>query len=127
MKNGRPFLSFAVQGGDTQDQNLLQLFLNIVEFKMTVQQATEAANINTDQLWLSLGGDKREDRAPRPGYILLNDKTPDSVRKELQHMGYTLRFAERTSGPLNAIFYDWNHGSFWGGSSNYGEDYGIGW
>jgi len=127
MKNGKPFLSFAVQGGDTQDQNLLQLFLNIVEFNMTVQQATEAANINTDQLWLSLGGDKREDRAPRPGYILLNDKTPDAVRKELQQLGYTLRFAQRTSGPLNAIFYDWNHGSFWGGSSNYGEDYGIGW
>ena len=51
----------------------------------------------------------------------------DAVRKELQQMGYSLRFAERTSGPLNAIFYDWNHGSFWGGRSNYGEDYGIGW
>src|SRR5215475_4448328 len=41
MKDGKPFLSFAVQGGDTQDQNLLQLFLNMVEFNMTVQQATE--------------------------------------------------------------------------------------
>ncbi|HTB26056.1 MAG TPA: gamma-glutamyltransferase, partial [Puia sp.] len=53
MKDGKPFLSFAVQGGDTQDQNLLQFFLNVVEFNMTVQQAVEAANINTDQLWLS--------------------------------------------------------------------------
>jgi gamma-glutamyltranspeptidase/glutathione hydrolase len=127
MKDGKPFLSFAVQGGDTQDQNLLQFFLNIVEFNMTIQQATEAANVNTEQLWLSLGGDKREDRAPRPGYILLNNKIPEAIRKELQQMGYTLRFAERTSGPLNAIYYDWKHGSFWGGSSNYGEDYGIGW
>jgi gamma-glutamyltranspeptidase / glutathione hydrolase len=127
MKDGRPFLSFAVQGGDTQDQNLLQLFLNIVEFNMTVQQASEAPNFNTDQLWLSLGGDKRSDRAPRPGYILLNNSTPDAVRKDLIQKGYTLRFAERTSGPLNAIFYDTKHGSFWGGSSNYGEDYGIGW
>jgi len=33
----------------------------------------------------------------------------------------------RTSGPVNAIYYDWKHGSFWGWSSNYGEDYGIGW
>ncbi len=127
MKDGKPFLSFAVQGGDTQDQNLLQLFLNIVEFNMTVQQASEAANFNTDQLWLSLGGDKRDDRAPRPGYILLNNKTPEDTRKELERKGYTLRFAEHTSGPLNAIFYDTKHGSFWGGSSNYGEDYGIGW
>ena len=127
MKDGKPFLSFAVQGGDTQDQNLLQLFLNIVEFNMTVQQATEAPNMNTDQLWLSLGGDKREERAPRPGYILLNDKTDSATREKLKSMGYTLRFASHTSGPLNAIFYDQKHGSFWGGSSNYGEDYGIGW
>jgi gamma-glutamyltranspeptidase/glutathione hydrolase len=127
MKDGKPFLSFAVQGGDTQDQNLLQFFLNMVEFNMTVQQATEAPNINTDQLWLSLGGDREEDRAPRPGYILLNNKTDWTVRKELRQMGYTLRFADRTSGPVNAIYYDWSHGSFWGGSSNYGEDYGIGW
>jgi gamma-glutamyltranspeptidase / glutathione hydrolase len=127
MKDGKPFLSFAVQGGDTQDQNLLQFFLNIVEFNMTVQQATEAPNINTDQLWLSLGGDKKEERAPRPGYILLNDKTDSGSREKLKTMGYTLRFAIHTSGPLNAIYYDQKHGSFWGGSSNYGEDYGIGW
>ena len=127
MKNGKPFLSFAVQGGDTQDQNLLQFFLNIVEFHMTVQQATEAANINTDQLWLSLGGDKKSDRQPRPGNILLNNKIDTVIQKELKGMGYTLRFAEHTSGPVNAIYYDWEHGSFWGGSSNYGEDYGIGW
>jgi gamma-glutamyltranspeptidase/glutathione hydrolase len=74
-----------------------------------------------------LGGDKRTDRQPRPGYILLNNKIDSSVRKDLKSMGYTLRFADRTSGPINAIFYDWTHGSFWGGSSNYGEDYGIGW
>ena len=55
LKDGKPFLSFAVQGGDTQDQNLLQFFLNMVEFGMTVQQSVEAANINTNQLWLSLG------------------------------------------------------------------------
>jgi gamma-glutamyltranspeptidase/glutathione hydrolase len=124
LKEGKPFLSFAVQGGDTQDQNLLQFFLNVVEFGMTVQEATEAPNINTDQLRLSLGG---EDRNPKAGNILLHDDTPPYVRKELQRMGYRLRFDDRTSGPINAIWFDWQHGSFWGGSSNHGEDYGIGW
>ena len=127
MKDGKPFLSFAVQGGDTQDQNLLQFFLNMVEFGMTVQQATEAANINTNQLWLSLGGTKIDDRKPKPGQILLQSKTPESVRNELKKMGYILSFEERTSGPINAIYFDWKHGSFWGGSSNHGEDYGIAW
>ena len=127
MKDGKPFLAFAVQGGDTQDQNLLQCFLNIVEFGMTVQEAVEAANINTNQLWLSLGGTKIEDRKPKPGSILLNSNTPDWIRKELKQMGYTLSFEDRTSGPINAIYFDWKHNSLWGGSSNHGEDYGIGW
>ena len=124
LKEGKPFLSFAVQGGDTQDQNLLQFFLDVVEFGMTVQEATEAPNINTDQLRLSLGG---EDRAPKAGNILLHESIPPYVRKELQGMGYRMRFDDRTSGPTNAIYFDWEHGSFWGGSSNHGEDYGIGW
>lgn len=127
LKDGKPFLSFAVQGGDTQDQNLLQFFLNVVEFGMTVQRATEAANINSNQLWLSLGGTKARDREPKPGNILLHDSTPQAVRDDLVKMGYVLSFDDRTSGPINAIFFDWKHGTFWGGSSNHGEDYGIGW
>jgi len=127
LKDGKPFLSFAVQGGDTQDQNLLQFFLNVVEFGMTVQQAVEAANINSNQLWLSLGGSKIDDRKPQPGSILLNNNTPEKVREELKKMGYTLSFGGRTSGPINAIWFDWKHGTLWGGSSNHGEDYGIGW
>lgn len=127
MKDGKPFLAFAVQGGDTQDQNLLQFFLNMVEFGMTVQQSTEAANINSNQLWLSLGGMKIDDRKPKPGSILLQDQTPQSVRDVLKKMGYILSFDDRTSGPINAIYFDWKHGSFWGGSSNHGEDYGIAW
>ena len=124
LKDGKPFLSFAVQGGDTQDQNLLQFFLNVVEFGMNVQEAAEAPNFNTYQYWLSLGG---KDRKPKPGHLLLHTSTPDWIRKELRDKGYILRFEPRTSGPINAIWFDWKHGSFWGGSSNYGEDYGIGW
>lgn len=124
LKDGKPFLSFAVQGGDTQDQNLLQFFLNMVEFDMNVQEAAEAANINSYQMWMSLGG---EDRKPKPGAMLIRDDTPEWIRKELIKMGYKLSYDDRTSGPINAIYFDWQHGSFWGGSSNYGEDYGIGW
>lgn len=127
LKDGKPFLAFAVQGGDTQDQNLIQFFLNVVEFGMDVQKASEAANINTNQLWLSLGGTKLDDRLPKPGHILLHESTPEKVREDLKKMGYTLSFDDRTSGPINAIYFDWKHGSFWGGSSNHGEDYGIGW
>ena len=127
MKDGKPFLAFAVQGGDTQDQNLLQFFLNMVEFGMTVQQATEAANINSNQLWLSLGGSTMADRKPKPGNLLLGKTVSELIKKDLRGMGYSISVGDRTSGPINAIYFDWKHGSLWGGSSNNGEDYGIGW
>src|SRR5215469_12256730 len=122
LKDGKPFLIFAVQGGDTQDQNLLQFFLNVVEFGMTVQEATEAANITSYQMRDSFG-----DHQSFPGRLTLNTATPPWVRRELTQKGYSLEFEERTSGPLNAIFVDRTHGTLWGGSSNYGQDYGIGW
>ena len=122
MKDGAPYLAFAVQGGDTQDQNLLQFFLDIVEFGMTPQEASEAANFNTFQVRKWLG-----DRQSVPGRILLNDETPPWVRSDLRKMGYTMTFDDRTSDPINAILFDRSHGTMWGGSSNHGEDYGIGW
>lgn len=121
-KDGAPWLSFAVQGGDTQDQNLLQYFLNIVEFGMTPQQAAEAPNINSYQMRASFGAHEI-----RPGALLVASSTPDSVRTRLRAMGYTLEFQSRTSGPINAIMFDRKHGTMWGASSNHGEDYGIGW
>ena len=122
LKDGLPYLSFAVQGGDSQDQNLLQFFLNVVEFGMTVQQASEAPNINSFQMRSSFGIHES-----RPGRMVVARSTPDSVQQELKRMGYTLEFEERTSGPINAIFFDRRHGTFWGGSSNHGEDHGIAW
>lgn len=122
LKDGKPFLSFAVQGGDGQDQNLLQFFLNMVEFGMNVQQATEAANFNSYQMRASFG-----DHESQPGRLLVNDKTPPWVRQELTGKGYVLEYGARTSGPINAIWFDRERGSFWGGSSDHGEDYGIAW
>ena len=122
LKDGRPFLSFAVQGGDGQDQNLLQFFLNMVEWDMNVQQAVEAPNMNSYQMRGSFG-----EHETRPGRMLLQDATPPWVRSALQTMGYDLTFSERTSGPINAIFFDWANGTFWGGASHHGDDYGIAW
>jgi gamma-glutamyltranspeptidase/glutathione hydrolase len=122
MKDGLPHLAFAVQGGDTQDQNLLQFFLNVVEFGMNVQQAAEAANLNSHQMRSSFG-----QHESRPGLVTLAASTPEDVRKALEAMGYTLQFEPITSGPINAVFLDRAHGTLWGGSSHHGEDYGIAW
>ena len=122
IKNGEPFVSFAVQGGDTQDQNLLQFFLNMVEFDMNVQEAAEAPNINSYQMYSSFGSHSKE-----AGRIVVQEDTPPWVKKDLRKMGYNVVTRSLTSGPINAIWFDRVHGTMWGGSSNHGEDYGIGW
>jgi gamma-glutamyltranspeptidase/glutathione hydrolase len=122
LRDGKPFLAFAVQGGDTQDQNLLQFFLNIVEFGMNVQEACEAANITSYQMH-----DSFNDHMAIPGKIDVNEKVRQDVRERLKAMGYAISVRKYTSGPINAISFDQKHGTLWGGSSNYGEDYGIGW
>lgn len=122
LKDGKPFLSFAKQAGDEQDQLLLQFFLNVVEFGMTVQESCEAPSFKTYQMYSSFG-----DHEKRIGGLTLNSSMPDWTRKDLSRMGYKINYQDRTSGPINAIWFDWIHGSFWGGSSNHGEDYGIGW
>jgi len=122
IKDKKPFLSFAVQGGDTQDQNLLQFFLNMVEFEMNVQEAAEAANVNSYQMYSSFGTHSKE-----AGRIVVRDDTPPWVIKDLRSKGYNVVTRRLTSGPINAIWFDHKNGTMWGGSSNFGEDYGIGW
>jgi len=122
LKDGKPYLSFAVQGGDSQDQNLLQFFLNVVEFGMNVQEACEAPNINSYQMRSSFGS-----HDSRAGKMLINQTLPSWTRTELGRMGYTFETRERTTGPINAIYFDREHGTFWGGSSDDGDDYGIAW
>ena len=122
LRGGKPWLAFGVQGGDSQDQNLLQFFLNVQEFGMTPQEAAEAANFNSYQMQASF-----DQHASQPGRIVLNSSMPQWVTKELIGRGYKPEFEARTSGPINAIMIDPENGTFWGGSSNHGEDYGIGW
>jgi gamma-glutamyltranspeptidase/glutathione hydrolase len=122
LKDGKPFLAFSVQGGDSQDQNLLQFFLNIVEFGMTVQEAAEAANIESFQMQSSFGDHRSE-----PGRMTVRSDVPPWVRSELKKMGYTPEPKAKTSGPITAIFVDQQNQTLQGAASDYGEDYGIAW
>ena len=122
LKDGKPLLAFAVQGGDTQDQNLLQFFLNVVEFGMTAQEAAEAANITSYQMRDSFGAHESF-----PGRLTLTNAVPPWVRTDLQRKGYKLEFLENNSGPITAIHFDREHGTFSGAASHYGDDYGIAW
>ncbi len=122
LKDGKPFMAFSVQGGDTQDQNLLQFFLNVVEFGMNVQQAAEAHNITSFQMQSSFGAHQSE-----PGRLQVTPKVPEWVQLQLGKMGYSVETVDRTYSPITAIWFDRENGTMWGGASDYGEDYGVAW
>lgn len=122
MKDGKPWMAFSVQGGDTQDQDLLQFFLSMVEFGRNVQQAAEHPGFHSYQMRSSFGGHNA-----RPGRLQLNEGVPDWVRADLDSRGYNLVYSRYTSGPITAIWIDQAHGTLWGAASNFGEDYGIAW
>jgi gamma-glutamyltranspeptidase/glutathione hydrolase len=122
MRDGKPMLAFSVQGGDTQDQNLLQFFLNMVEFGMNVQEAAEAHNITSYQMQSSFG-----DHQAQPGRLQLTRKVSEFVRQELSRMGYDVEVVDRTYSPITAIYIDRENGTLWGGASEQGDDYGVAW
>jgi gamma-glutamyltranspeptidase/glutathione hydrolase len=122
LRDGAPWLSFSVQGGDYQEQNLLQMLLNMHHHGMDVQAAVEAANFWSFQFRNSF-----DDHRAAPGRILLNSATPPWVIEELQERGYDVTTRDRTSGPLMGIEIDHERGTFRGGASNHGDDYGLAW
>lgn len=122
LKDGKPWLSFSIQGGDFQEQNLIQMLLNMRHFGMNVQQAAEAPNFWSYQFRNSF-----DDHRALPGEILVRSDTSPWVISELEDRGYKVRKRDRTSGPLMGIEIDHERGTFRGGASNYGDDYGIAW
>jgi gamma-glutamyltranspeptidase / glutathione hydrolase len=123
LKDGRPLMAFSVQGGDSQDQNLLQFFLNMIEWDMNVQQAAEGrGNILSYQMQSSFGAHQAE-----PGRLQVTPLVSAYAREQLEKMGYQVELVERTYNPTTAIWFDHEHGAMHGAASDYGDDYGIAW
>lgn len=123
LRNGKPLMAFSVQGGDSQDQNLLQFLLNVIEWDMNVQQAADGrGNILSYQMQSSFGAHQAE-----PGKIEVTPLVSAYTRDELKKMGYDVDLLERTYNPTTAIWFDHQHGAMHGAASDYGDDYGIAW
>jgi gamma-glutamyltranspeptidase/glutathione hydrolase len=123
LRDGKPLMAFSVQGGDSQDQNLLQFFLNMVEWDMNVQQAAEGkGHIQSFQMQSSFGAHQAQ-----PGRLQVTPLVSPYTRAKLAEMGYDVELVERTYNPTTAIWFDQDEGVMHGGASDYGDDYGIAW
>jgi gamma-glutamyltranspeptidase/glutathione hydrolase len=90
QQGGRPFLALSTPGGDNQDQSLIQLFLNVVEFGMNAQAAVEAPRLQTRHLVSSF-----DNHAWTRGDLLLDDRIPQAVMQDLASRGHRVGIRSR--------------------------------
>jgi|SRR5579871_942031 len=78
LKDGKPYLALSTPGGDNQDQSLLQVLLDVVDFNMNAEQAIEAPRFQTRHLVSSF-----DNHAMNPGDLLLDERINATVAGEL--------------------------------------------
>ncbi|AFU02204.1 gamma-glutamyltransferase family protein [Nocardia brasiliensis] len=83
LRDGRPYVAFGTPGGDRQDQWTLQFFLNVADFGLDFQSATETTAFHTDQVPASF-----TPHAHRPGVVVAEQTCPPEVVADLRARGH---------------------------------------
>jgi gamma-glutamyltranspeptidase/glutathione hydrolase len=94
LKDGKPFMVMSTPGGDNQDQTLVQVLLNIVEFGMSVQEAVEAPRFQTLHFVSSF-----DDHRFNPGLLNLEDRISKEVRDDLSARGHKVEVQQSFGNP----------------------------
>jgi gamma-glutamyltranspeptidase/glutathione hydrolase len=102
MKDGQPFAALSTPGGDNQDQALVQVLLNIIEFGMNPQESVEAARFETQHYVSSFA-----DHKFNPGSLTVEKRFGDALIEEMKRRGHKVEvnadFAP-TSAPTIVLF-----------------------
>ncbi|HTT60254.1 MAG TPA: gamma-glutamyltransferase family protein [Bryobacteraceae bacterium] len=113
LKDGKPFLAMSTPGGDLQDQTLLQVFLNIVEFNMSPQEAIESPRFDSAHLYTSF-----DFHEFLPGKLNVERRIPQATIERLIAMGHKVTVVgdwANLSAPT-AILIDTSDGVLTGGA-----------
>ncbi|MBZ5553920.1 MAG: gamma-glutamyltransferase family protein [Acidobacteriia bacterium] len=120
----KPYLALSTPGGDSQDQQVLNVLLNLIDFKMPIQQAIEAPRLNTDHPFSSF--DNHQDK---PGDLTLESRVAPGVIDALRAKGHLVTVL----GPygmytgMTAVGVDPKFGTLFGGADVRRERYLMGW
>lgn len=110
MKDGQPFLSFGLMGGDMQPQGHVQVLTDIIDFGMNVQEADDAAR------WRHYGGaEPTGEPSTGIGTVEMESGFDPSVKAELVKRGYKVVPGSGNFGGYQAIMRAPN-GVYWGAS-----------
>jgi gamma-glutamyltranspeptidase/glutathione hydrolase len=83
LKDGKPYLAISTPGGDNQDQALLQVMLNIIEFGMSPQEAVEVPRFQTEHFYSSFAGHEFN-----AGKLNLESRIAPATAEKLKELGH---------------------------------------
>jgi gamma-glutamyltranspeptidase/glutathione hydrolase len=124
LKDGKPFLAISTPGGDSQDQQILNVLLEMFVFGKDIQEAIEAPRVNSLHPFGSFDSHPSD-----PGVLEIEDRVPAAVRDELVARGHKLRVlpAYGMSTGVVAVGVDPSSGTLRGGADVRRERYIFGW
>jgi gamma-glutamyltranspeptidase / glutathione hydrolase len=124
LRNGSPYMVLSTPGGDNQDQALLQVLLNIVEFGMNPQEAVEAPRFDTQHYVSSF-----DDHEFLAGVLNVESRIPKATIAELESRGHKLKVQEAwgTLSSPTVIMYDVQSGVSSAGADPRRGRYAVGW
>ena len=114
-KDGKPFLSFGVMGGDFQPLGHVQILLNIIDFGMNVQEAGDAPRIDHSGSSSPVG----EEQEKGGGRVELENGFSTQTIRRLLEMGHKVSYGFGGGyGGYQAILYDPENRVYYGASES---------
>ncbi len=115
-KNGKPWISFGVMGGDMQPQGHAQVIINLIDFKMNLQEAGDAPRI-----YHSGSSEPTGEQMTNGGVINLESGFRTEVIQKLLSMGHRIQWNLGGYGGYQAIMWD-DRNKVWYGASESRKD-----
>ncbi len=111
-KDGRPWLSFGVMGGDMQPQGHVQVLVNMIDFGMNVQEAGDFGRVRHNGSPEPTG----EPAASDGGKVTVESGITDETIAILKSRGHNVARSRGDFGGYQAIMIDWDHNTLRGGT-----------
>jgi gamma-glutamyltranspeptidase / glutathione hydrolase len=124
LRDGSPFMVLSTPGGDNQDQALMQVLLNIIEFGMNPQEAVEAPRFDTQHYVSSF-----DDHEFLAGTLNVESRVAQNTIAQLQQRGHKVKVQEAwgTLSSPTVIVYDQRNGVSSAGADPRRGRYAVGW
>lgn len=124
LKDSRPYMAIATPGGDSQDQQNLNVILAHIDFGLPIQEAIEAARFNSEHMF-----DSFREHHDQPGVLTIEGRVPWDVLEELKRRGHDLRIVGpfRMPTAVTAVGIDLVFHTLFGGADVRGERAIAGW